>query len=149
MKREPNGKQNFQNRKLIFHAQRAGKNRNILVKEIIVFKYSQYPYVAYNTGYQEYFFSLFILLILNENTRKIIDKNGKRQNENIHRLKKHVEIRRGRQQQKPSVLMRNQKKSGSNYNKKEQKFNGIKKHILLFGFFSCCFIILQKGESNA
>jgi hypothetical protein len=45
--------------------------------------------------------------------------------------------------------MRNQKKSSSNYNKKEQKFNGIKKHILLFGFLTVVFIILQKGESNA
>jgi hypothetical protein len=59
---------------------------------------------------------------------KIVDHDGKPENQNINRDKSHIKIAAADQKQKPTVLMRKYKKKRSNYDEEENKLNRIKKH---------------------
>jgi hypothetical protein len=87
------------------------KTRNLAkigVKEIEIFK-DEKDGAGGDNADDQVPFSLLSLRLLDEKGRRVIDGNGQGQDQNIDRYKGHIKDTTGRQKEKPSVGMRNQK----------------------------------------
>jgi hypothetical protein len=97
----------------------------VLVQKVVILKHSQHPYVGYQAYNKEYL-SVLSLQLLEVDSRKIINNDGKSQYQYIHREENHVEITTGQQQVYPPKFIRKLKINYCDNDKEKQKLYRIK-----------------------
>ncbi len=99
------------------------KPRNLAevgIKEIEILK-DEKNGAGRNNAEDQLPFSFFPLGLLDQKGSRIIDGNGQGQNQNIDRDKGHVKDATGRQEEKPTVGMRDQKIEDRHRREKDEK----------------------------
>lgn len=101
----------------------------IFVEEVVVFEKSEDSDVGYQ-AHKEKLLPPFPLGFRNVNACIVIDNYGEKEDQNVDRLKHHVEIAAGDEQQKPPEPVRQQEIQSRYQDEEENEMDGVKKHPL-------------------